>query len=72
MKNGVKGIYSCLVINRNIPKCLNKWSKELNTEIDVKEIFDKKINKQIQMPHASDGFSINCYTDSSPLDIFYI
>ena len=40
MKNGVKGIYSCLVINRDIPKCLNKWNKELNTETDVKEIFD--------------------------------
>ena len=33
-------IYSCLVRNWDIPKCLNKWSKELNTETDVKEIFD--------------------------------
>ena len=40
LKNGVKGIYSCLVRSSDIPKSLNKWSKELNTEIDVKEIFD--------------------------------
>ena len=39
-KNGVKGIYSRLVRNRDIPKCLNKWSKELNIETDVKEILD--------------------------------
>ena len=40
LKNGIKGIYSRLVRNWDIPKCLNKWSKELNTETDVKEIFD--------------------------------
>ena len=40
LKNGVKGIYSRLVRNRDIPKCLNKWSKELNIETDVKEILN--------------------------------
>ena len=40
LKNGVKGIYSRLVKNSDIPKCLNKLSKELNIETDVKEISD--------------------------------
>ena len=33
-------IYSCLVTNSDIPKCLDKWSKDLNIEINDNEIFD--------------------------------
>ena len=39
MKGGVNGIYACLVKNSDRPKCLDKWSKELNTEVDAKEVF---------------------------------
>jgi len=32
-------IDSCFVRSSDIPKSLNKWSKELNTEIDIKKYF---------------------------------
>ena len=39
VKGGVECIYACLVKNSDRPKCLDKWRKELNTEVDVKEVF---------------------------------
>ena len=45
LKGGVKGIYTRLVEKKKKKKsdrrkCLEKWSKELSTEVDVKEVFD--------------------------------
>ena len=40
LKTGAKFIESCLVKNSDIPKCLDKWSKEITIETDVKDIFD--------------------------------
>ena len=39
LKGGVNCIYACLVKNSDRPKCLDKWRKELTTEVDVKEVF---------------------------------
>ena len=39
MKGGVNGISAHLVKNSDRPKCLDKWSNELNTEVDIKEVF---------------------------------
>ena len=41
LKGGVNSIYARLVKNSDRPKCLDKWSKELNTEVDVKEAFGR-------------------------------
>ena len=44
LKGGVKGIYARLVKNfffkSDRRKCLDQWSKELSTEVDVKKVFD--------------------------------
>ena len=61
-------IYLCLVTNSDIPKCLDKWSKDLNIEIDVNEIFDIKLF--LKTTNASDGLYIYIYY--SPLGIFYV
>ena len=40
-KSSVKDIYSCLVKTSETPKCIEKWSKVLAVEIDIKAVFDK-------------------------------
>ena len=40
-KGNAKDIYACLVVNGDIPKCIDKWRKTLDVVIDTKENFDK-------------------------------
>lgn len=69
LKGGVKGVYARLVNYSDRLKCLHKWSKELSTEVNIKEVF---VFLRRHMIHVSADSNINCYTDFSPQVIFSI
>ena len=69
LKNGAKGIYPCLVRNRDICK---RWYMCSRLQYWYRCQGNLILFLKLEMPHASDGFSINCYTDYSPLGNFYL
>ena len=61
-KGNVKDIYAGLVANSDTPKCVDRWSKTLNTVIDTKYFKNIKSSRPL-MTQVSDVFSTKCRID---------